>query len=213
MTLDLSTPDLPTPDLPTLGLSTPDLPTSSLPAPNIPTPHLPTSSLSTLNVQTPNIPTSSLPTPNVQTPHLPSGDDRGVAGLPIRLVVAFVVGTAVLGVMLNMVSGVGALTTTELDAHPTPDVVHPGNGTIAVAAVDAAGHAVPDVTVVLSADTAGLAGGKPVVGRTNETGVATLRATPTLSATADQGTLTITVKPPSGQYADRRANADVLVVR
>lgn len=203
MTLDLPAPDLPTLDLSTLDLPTPDLPTSSLPAPNIPTSILPT----------PNIPTSSLPTPNVQTPDLPSGDDRGVAGLPIRLVVAFVVGTAVLGVMLNMVSGVGALTTTELDAHPTPDVVHPGNGTIAVAAVDAAGHAVPDVTVVLSADTAGLAGGKPVVGRTNETGVATLRATPTLSATADQGTLTITVKPPSGQYADRRANADVLVVR
>nr|WP_188872467.1 carboxypeptidase regulatory-like domain-containing protein [Halarchaeum rubridurum] len=140
-------------------------------------------------------------------------DDRGVAGLPVRLVVAFVVGTAVLGVMLNMVSGVGALTTTELDAHPTPDVVHPGNGTITVAAVDPDGHALPDVTVVLSADTAGLAGGRPVVARTNASGVATLHATPTLPPTADQGTLTLTVKPPSGKYADRRANTDVLVVR
>lgn len=142
-----------------------------------------------------------------------TGNDRGIAGLPIRLVVAFVVGTAVLGVMLNMISGVGALTTTELDARPTPDVVHTENTTITVAAVDAGGHAIPDVTVVLSADTAGLAGGEPIVARTNATGVATIRATPTLPPTAGQGTLTLTVKPPSGKYADRRANTDVLVVR
>ncbi|MBP2252844.1 hypothetical protein J2754_003204 [Halarchaeum solikamskense] len=142
-----------------------------------------------------------------------SKTDRGVAGLPIRLVVAFVVGTAVLGVMLNMVSGVGALTATELDAQPTPDVVRPGNGTVTVAAVDADGHTVPGVTVVLSGDTAGLAGGKPIVARTNATGVATLRVTPTLPPTADQGTLALTVKPPSDKYADRRDNTDVLVVR
>ncbi|GGN06289.1 DUF7382 domain-containing protein [Halarchaeum nitratireducens] len=96
-----------------------------------------------------------------------SKTDRGVAGLPIRLVVAFVVGTAVLGVILNMVSGVGALTATELDAQPTPDVVRPGNRTVTVAAVDADGHTVPGVTVVLSGDTAGLAGGEPIVARTN----------------------------------------------
>jgi len=142
-----------------------------------------------------------------------SKTDRGVAGLPIRLVVAFVVGTAVLGVMLNMVSGVGALTATELDAQPTPDVVQPGNETITVAAVDADGHTVPGVTVILSADTARLAGGRSVVARTNTTGVATLHVTPTLPPTADQGTLTLTVKPPSSKYVDRRANTDVLVVR
>jgi len=139
--------------------------------------------------------------------------DRGIAGLPIRLVVSFVVGTAVLGVMLHMVTGVGALTTTELDATTSPDVVSTGAQTLHVTAVDASGKPVPDVAVVLSADTAGLSDGGPRVARTNESGVATFDVTPTLPATRRQGKLSVTVKPPNGDYADRRANAGVLVVR
>lgn len=37
------------------------------------------------------------------------GDTRAVEGLPVRLVIAFVVGVATLSVMLNMVSGVETL--------------------------------------------------------------------------------------------------------
>lgn len=143
----------------------------------------------------------------------PSGEDRGIAGLPIRLVVSFVVGTAVLGVMLSMVSGVGALTTAELDAQPTPDVIEAGAQTIAVEVVDPNGQSVSDVAVVLSPETAGLERGGPVVARTDASGVATFEVTATLTATAGQGTLGIAIKPPNGDYADRRANTNILVVR
>ncbi|WP_435098779.1 DUF7382 domain-containing protein [Halarchaeum sp. P4] len=147
------------------------------------------------------------------TGFLPAGEDRGIAGLPIRLVISFVVGTAVLGVMLNMVSGVGALTTTELDARPTPDVVQTGAQTITVETVEPNGQPVSDVAVVLMPGTAGLESGGPVVARTDASGVATFEVTPTLTATHGQGTLEIAIKPPNGNYADRRGNTDILVVR
>jgi len=116
--------------------------------------------------------------------------------------------------MLHMVAGVGSLATSELDARPTPAVVHPGPQTITVAAVDASGDRVPGAFVVLTAGTAGLASDGPVVARTNESGVATLNVTPTLTATRGRGTLDVSIKPPGGGgYADRRANAGVLVVR
>jgi len=65
-------------------------------------------------------------------------DERGIEGLPVRLVVALVVGVATLGVLLNMVSGISGLAVTELDTQPTPEVTAPGNQTVTVAVVDVA---------------------------------------------------------------------------
>ncbi|GGL68696.1 DUF7382 domain-containing protein [Halocalculus aciditolerans] len=139
------------------------------------------------------------------------GDERAIEGLPVRLVVAFVVGVACLSVMLNLVSGVNTLAASELGAQPTPDVVHPGSRELDVRAVDANGDPVAGVTVVLKPGTARLDDGIAVA-KTNENGVASLDVTPRLRANQQEGTLDVTLKPPSGSYTDNRQNTGVLVV-
>lgn len=138
-------------------------------------------------------------------------DERAIEGLPVRLVVAFVVGVACLSVMLNLVSGVNTLAASELNAQPAPDVVHPGSQELDVRAVDADGNPVSGVTVVLEPGTAQLDGGIAIA-ETNENGVATFDVTPSLHPNQQQGTLDITLKPPSGSYTDNRRNTGVLVV-
>jgi len=139
-------------------------------------------------------------------------DERAIEGLPVRLLIAFVVGVATLGVLLQTVSGVGTLATTELDVKPTPDIVGPDEQSLALSVVDASGNGVAGATVLVKAGTARLDG--TVVARTNETGVAVVTVDPTLGANQPDGTLTVTVKPPAGgEYVDRRGNTRILVVR
>ena len=139
-------------------------------------------------------------------------DDRAIEGLPVRLVVAFVVGVAVLSVMLSMVSGVDTLSVSELDASPDPDVVTPGDQSVDVTAVDADGDPVAGATVVVKSGTADLDG--VATATTGDDGTATVELDPRLGPNQADGTLAISVKPPSGSdYADRRENTEILVVR
>jgi hypothetical protein len=139
-------------------------------------------------------------------------DDRAIEGLPIRLVIAFIVGVATLSVMLNMISGIGGLAMTELDAKPAPDVVTPGEQTIAITVVDTEGAPVADATVVLQGGTASLPGGVTTA-TTDSNGTAELTVRPALSANQVRGTVEIHLKPPAGsQYADEQANTDILVI-
>lgn len=138
-------------------------------------------------------------------------DTRAVEGLPVRLVIAFVVGVATLSVMLNMVSGVETLAVQELDVRPEPDVVGPGEQSVVLTAVDSDGAAVSGATLVVSSETARIDG--PVVAKTNESGMAVVTLSPELAANQVDGTLSIRVKPPAGSnYEDRRENTDILVV-
>ncbi|WP_232687162.1 Ig-like domain-containing protein [Halobacterium zhouii] len=141
-----------------------------------------------------------------------ANDERAIEGLPVRLVVAFVVGVATLSVLLNMVSGVDTLAVSELDAKPSPEVVSPGEQTLTVTAVDADGAPVADTTVVVKSGTASLDG--VATATTNEQGVATLHVDPSLGPNQAEGTLEISLQPPAASnYEDRRPNSDVLVVR
>lgn len=139
-------------------------------------------------------------------------DERAVEGLPVRLVIAVVVGVATLGVMLNMVSGIGGLGVSELDVRPSPDVVGPGSRTVALTVVDADGEPVAGATVVVRGDTATLDG--VVTARTDRNGTATVTIAPRLRRNQAQGSLAVLVKPPPGSsYVDERANTAILVVR
>lgn len=139
-------------------------------------------------------------------------DDRAIEGLPVRLVIAFIVGVAVLSVMLNMVSGIGGLAVTELDAEPDPDVIEPGEQEVTITVVDPEGAPVAGATVVLEGDTATLADGVRTV-TTGDAGEVTVTLTPSLAANQARGTVEIHIKPPAGsQYADEQANTDILVV-
>nr|WP_208288510.1 carboxypeptidase regulatory-like domain-containing protein [Halobacterium sp. R2-5] len=131
--------------------------------------------------------------------------------MPVRLVIAFVVGVATLSVMLSMVSGVDTLAVSELDASPDPDVVTPGDQSVDVTAVDADGDPVAGATIVVKSGTADLDG--VATATTGDDGVATLDVDPSLGQNQVDGTLRISVKPPAGSdYADRRENTEILVV-
>lgn len=138
-------------------------------------------------------------------------DERAIEGLPVRLVIAFVVGVATLSVMLSMVSGVDTLSVSELDAKPAPDVVTPGDQTVEVTAVDSDGNPVADATVVVKAGTADLDG--VATATTGDSGAASIQIDPQLGPNQAEGTLELTLKPPAGsEHVDRRENTAILVV-
>ncbi|WP_254839651.1 DUF7382 domain-containing protein [Natronomonas marina] len=139
-------------------------------------------------------------------------DERAIEGLPVRLVIALVVGVASLSVMMSMLSGISGLAVTELDVRPTPEVVAPGNHTIEVAVVDPDGQGVADATVVARGGSARLDGVRTAT--TDRNGTAELELSPTLGANQRDGTVEFDVKPPAGsEYADERGNTALLVVR
>ncbi|WP_327053135.1 Ig-like domain-containing protein [Halomicrococcus gelatinilyticus] len=138
-------------------------------------------------------------------------DDRAIEGLPIRLVIALVVGVASLSVMMNMLSGVGGLSVSELDAKPSPEVVSPGPTEVEIAVVDAEGEPVADATVVVRSATARLAEVRTAT--TDEDGTVTVSVDPKLGPNQEEGTLEIDIKPPAGsEFADERENTRILVV-
>jgi len=140
-----------------------------------------------------------------------AADDRAIEGLPIRLVIALVVGVATMSVMLNMLSGAQGLVVSELDVRPSPDVVEPGEQEITLTVVDDDGDPVEGATVIVkdgSAEVDGVA-----TATSGGDGVATVTVDARTRANQETGTLTVDLKPPSeGRFVDRRANTDILVV-
>jgi hypothetical protein len=138
-------------------------------------------------------------------------DRRAIEGLPVRLVIALVVGVASLSVMMGMIGDIDGLAATEVDAQPQPEVTTPGEQSIAVAVVDPDGGRVADATVIVRGGSARIDG--VATARTNEDGVASVDVSPTLGPNQADGTLTVDIKPPAeGDYVDERGNTEVLVV-
>lgn len=139
------------------------------------------------------------------------GDERGIEGLPVRLVVALVVGVASLSLMMSMISGISGLAVTELDVRPDPEVTTAGDGTVEVAVVDPEGRGVAGATVVARGGSARLDGVETAT--TDENGTAELELSPELGRNQRDGTVAFDVKPPAGsEYVDRRENTAMLVV-
>jgi hypothetical protein len=139
-------------------------------------------------------------------------DERAIEGLPIRLVIALVVGVASLSVMMNMLGGLQGLSVTELDARPDPEVVTPGEQTIELTVVGADGDPVSDAVVVVKGGTADIDGVK--TGETGRDGTTSVEVDPELRPNQEDGTLVIEIKPPAGsEFADERGNTEILVVR
>jgi len=137
-------------------------------------------------------------------------DERAIEGLPIRLVIALVVGVASLSVMMSTIQGLGSLGVSELDVRPEPDVTEPGPQEVTVTVVDPAGEPVANATVVAKSGTARLSEVHTV--ETGHDGTATLEIAPRLGANQVEGTVELDVKPPTDGYADRRENTAILVV-
>ena len=138
-------------------------------------------------------------------------DDRAIEGLPIRLVIALVVGVASLGVMMSMLDGTTALVAEELDVNPDPEIVPPGSEAVTLTVVDSDGEPVSDATVVVSGGTATLT--KIQTAKTGENGQASVTIESSLGSNQDQGTLEVSIKPPaSSGFQDERDNTEILVV-
>jgi len=138
-------------------------------------------------------------------------DERAIEGLPIRLVIALVVGVASLSVMMNTLGGIQTLGVTELDVRPTPEVIGENTTEVTVEVVGSQGDRIANATVVATGGTATL--DSVTTARTNANGTARLSLSPSLGANQKEGTITFDVKPPAGgQYADERGNTEVLVV-
>ncbi|PSQ40773.1 Ig domain-containing protein group 1 domain-containing protein [Halobacteriales archaeon SW_12_71_31] len=142
-------------------------------------------------------------------------DDRAIEGLPVRLVIAVVVGVASLSVMMALVDDVGDIGATEVDVEPDPSVIvaEDGSQQVTLTVVEADGTPVEDATVIVRGDTATLDGQSFKRGTTSEDGTATVSLNPGLSSNQAEGTLDVEVKPPAGDgYTDRRENTEILVV-
>ena len=140
-----------------------------------------------------------------------STDTRAIEGLPVRLVIALVVGVASLSVMMGMIGDIDGLAATELDAQPQPEVIEPGDQSVDVTVVDPDGSRVADATVIVRGGSARIDG--VVTAQTNGEGVASVDIDPELGPNQPDGTLTVDIKPPAeGDYVDERGNTEILVV-
>ncbi|SDQ18945.1 DUF7382 domain-containing protein [Natronobacterium texcoconense] len=145
-------------------------------------------------------------------------DDRGIEGLPIRLVIALTVGVAALALMLNMLGGIGDVGDTEVTVEVANDdqVIEEGEDVdVSMYVIDENGNDVTDATVLVSAGSAQLDGVEEA--HTGESGADDHEAIVSLEnhglrADQDMGTLEIDVVPPSdSNYIDEQPNPEIIV--
>ncbi|MFC4249225.1 carboxypeptidase regulatory-like domain-containing protein [Natribaculum luteum] len=139
-------------------------------------------------------------------------DDRAIEGLPIRLVIALVVGVASLGIMMNMLSGLGGLSSTEVDVDADPVTIDADTDTtVTLTVLGDDGQAVEDATVIVMGGSARLDGTPQ--GETNEDGEVGLKLEPELAHGQRTGTLEVEVVPPTdSDYVDDQGNNEIVVV-
>jgi len=144
-------------------------------------------------------------------------DDRAIEGLPVRLVIALVVGVAALSVMMGMIDEIRPPGMTEVSVEMSEDdaVIDPGRPEeVEIRVVEDDGEPVAGARVVVRGDTARLADGPIVSDRTGKDGTVELDVEPEMPDYQTEGKLTIEVKPPAGSdYVDNRKNTRILVIR
>ncbi|MFC7074464.1 carboxypeptidase regulatory-like domain-containing protein [Halovenus rubra] len=138
-------------------------------------------------------------------------DNRAIEGLPIRLVIALVVGVASLAVMMNVISGLNTFGTTELDTKPEPEIIEEETTEVNVTVLDPDGQTISNATVIAKSDTATLK--STTYAKTGPDGVATLEIDPQLRPNQREGTVELAIRPPAGEYVDEQENNDILVLR
>ncbi|MFP8952958.1 hypothetical protein ACLI4Z_08305 [Natrialbaceae archaeon A-arb3/5] len=138
-------------------------------------------------------------------------DDRAIEGLPIRLVIALVVGVAALSVMMNMLGGIGEVGETEVTIEWDGDHVIEESSlssSLSYTVVDENGNEVEDATVIVSAGSAQL--DEPVH---DDSGSITIPTEAGLRQDQDTGTLDVEIVPPSdSNYVDEQSNPEVVIV-
>jgi len=145
-----------------------------------------------------------------------TSDERAIEGLPIRLVIALVVGVASLALMLQVLDGFGGVGQTEVDVLVNDDnrTFEPGgDGNLIFTVVDENGDEIEGATVVFEPDTA--QGDIYEVNLDEDQATYTIDDFPdkvnaNLRADQNRGTYTIEVIPPSNSdLEDEQENPTV----
>ena len=151
-------------------------------------------------------------------------DERGIEGLPIRLIIAVVVGVAALSIMMSMLGGIDdTFGQTEATAELGNAVVDEGNS-VEIAAITEEGEAINDATIIVRSGTLNI--DSPYDEHTGENdntievdiGSNNNRnnngVDPDWRSNQDIGTLEIHVVPPSdGNFEDGQKNPEITVIR
>ncbi|WP_323174384.1 hypothetical protein [Natrialba sp. PRR66] len=144
-------------------------------------------------------------------------DDRAIEGLPIRLVIALVIGVVSLGIMLQILGGIDTFEgDTEVDVEFEGDSVEIGNNddSFSVYVVDEDGNDVSDATVVAVPGDARM--DDALVKKSGDDNEVVFDFTKeNLDLPPDQhtGTIEFEIQPPSGtSWADDEPNDELLVI-
>jgi len=145
-------------------------------------------------------------------------DDRAIEGLPIRLVIAIVVGVAALSVMMTMIDNTGPVGQSELSAESSVALFSDNttDQSLDVTVTDDAGQPIPRATVLVESGTATLKTGPVRIGTTDANGTAN-GTIPGESvdwrSDQDKGTLSVEIIPPGdANFKDDMSNAEIVVV-
>ena len=148
-------------------------------------------------------------------------DERGIEGLPIRLIIAVVVGVAALSIMMSMLGGIDDMFgQTEATAELDNAVVEEGD-TVELAAITEEGESINDATIIIRSGTLNI--DSPYdehTGENDNTIQVSINpdsrdgVTPDWRSNQDIGTLEIHVVPPSdGNFEDGQKNPEITVIR
>ena len=137
-------------------------------------------------------------------------DERGIEGLPIRLVIAIVVGVAALSVMMTIIDDIGTVGEEELSANPNEEVLsNDKKYPVEVTVTDEGGQGIPNATVYLQSGTANIDTPDTIFDETNYNGTTTSEIDINPANHIDwrpgqeSGEIEIHIKPPGdGDYKD-----------
>ncbi len=153
-------------------------------------------------------------------------DERGIEGLPVRLVVAVTVGVAALGIMLGMLAEFDDPGTTEVTVEASNELLVPEGGgyePVTLGVVTEDGQPVEGAQLLVTEGSLPLAGGPVDLQTGSDSHEVTLgigttsgvdeSVTPAFREGQSRGTLEIAVVPPSGtDLRDERENPELVVV-
>lgn len=142
-------------------------------------------------------------------------DERAIEGLPIRLVIALVVGVAALSMMMTILDGVGDIGETEL-TYEYDEIVHQKGDTVdtTMEIVDENGNEITDTTVLVTSGTAQLDGSVSASTGPDSNEITLGIDGVDLRQGQDTGTLEVEIIPPSNSdHVDNTDNPEIIIHR
>ena len=150
-------------------------------------------------------------------------DERAIEGLPIRLVIALVVGVAALGLMMGILNGFAFAGQEEVDVKPDKSIISEGE-TVTLTVVTDDGEPVEGARVLalsgtLSLDSpiengGGSSGGSAKTGSEGEAKITVESGDTEFRTNQDQGTIKFDVKVPGDSgFVDNSPNTKITVLR